>query len=60
MITGMSHQCPASRSLLMSMYFPIIKKKKKTAPVAHACNHSYSGDRDQEDQGLRPDWAKRK
>jgi hypothetical protein len=24
------------------------------APVAHACNASYSGGRDQEDQGLKP------
>jgi hypothetical protein len=27
------------------------------APVAHACNPSYSGGRDQEDCGLKPDWA---
>jgi hypothetical protein len=25
--------------------------------VAHACNPSYSGDRDQEDGGLTPGWA---
>jgi hypothetical protein len=25
--------------------------------VAHACNPSYSGDRDQEDQGLKPAWG---
>jgi hypothetical protein len=25
--------------------------------VAHACTPSYSGGRDQEDQGLRPAWA---
>jgi hypothetical protein len=25
--------------------------------VAHACNPSYSGGRDQEDQGLKPAWA---
>jgi hypothetical protein len=25
--------------------------------VAHTCNPSYSGGRDQEDQGLGPDWA---
>jgi hypothetical protein len=24
------------------------------APVAHTCNPSYSGDRDQEDRGLKP------
>jgi hypothetical protein len=24
------------------------------APVAHACNPSYLGDRDQEDQGSKP------
>jgi hypothetical protein len=26
-------------------------------PVAHACNLSYSGGRDQEDQGSKPVWA---
>jgi hypothetical protein len=26
-------------------------------PVAYACNPSYSGDRDQEDCGLKPAWA---
>jgi hypothetical protein len=36
----------------------IIKKIKSQAPVAHACNPSYSGDRDQEDCGSRPAWAK--
>jgi hypothetical protein len=29
----------------------------KQAPVAHACNPSYSGSRDQEDLGLRPAQA---
>jgi hypothetical protein len=28
------------------------------APVAHACNPSYSGGRDQEDQGLKPALGK--
>jgi hypothetical protein len=27
------------------------------APVAHACNPSYSGGRDQEHLGLKPGWA---
>jgi hypothetical protein len=27
------------------------------APVAHTCNPSYSGDRDQEDHGLKSAWA---
>jgi hypothetical protein len=26
-------------------------------PVAHACNLSYSGSRDQEDYGWKPAWA---
>jgi hypothetical protein len=26
-------------------------------PVAHACNTSYAGGRDQEDCGLKPGWA---
>jgi hypothetical protein len=37
------------------------KERKKElfsrAPVAHACNPSYSGGRDQEDCGLKPTWA---
>jgi hypothetical protein len=28
-------------------------------PVAHTCNPSYSGGRDQEDRGSRPAWGKR-
>jgi hypothetical protein len=27
------------------------------APVGHICNPSYSGDRDQENHGLKPAWA---
>jgi hypothetical protein len=27
-------------------------------PVAHTCNSSYSGGKDQEDCGLKPAWAK--
>jgi hypothetical protein len=30
---------------------------KGWAPVAHAYNLSYSGDRDQEDRSLKPAWA---
>jgi hypothetical protein len=26
--------------------------------VAHTCNPSYSGDRDEEDRGLKPAWEK--
>jgi hypothetical protein len=37
-----------------------LKKKKKSkcqAPVAHACNSSYSESRDQEDRSSKPAWA---
>jgi hypothetical protein len=34
-----------------------IKKVNGRALVAHACNPSYSGDRDQEDHGLTLAWA---
>jgi hypothetical protein len=27
------------------------------APVAHTCNPSYSGGRDQDDDGLKPAWG---
>jgi hypothetical protein len=30
---------------------------KNQLPVAHTYNLSYSGDRDQEDHGLKPAWA---
>jgi hypothetical protein len=30
------------------------RNKNSQAPVAHACNPSYSGGRDQEDQGPKP------
>jgi hypothetical protein len=44
----------------LTMFFFILgrwlKKKlqRSWAPVAHTCNPSYSGDRDQEDCGLKP------
>jgi hypothetical protein len=31
---------------------------KQLGVVAHVCNPSYLGSRDQEDQGLRPAWQK--
>jgi hypothetical protein len=31
--------------------------KRSWAPVAHACNPSFSGGRDQEDHGWKPAWA---
>jgi hypothetical protein len=37
--------------------FRFSKTTKSQAPVAHACNPSYSGGRDQEDCGLKPAWA---
>jgi hypothetical protein len=33
------------------------KKQLRWVPVAHACNPSYSGGRDQEDHVLKPAWA---
>jgi hypothetical protein len=35
-------------------YHYILEKKKNQAPVAHTCNPSYSGGRDQEDLGSKP------
>jgi hypothetical protein len=34
------------------------KKSGCQAPVAHTCNPSYSGGRDQEDRYSKPAWAK--
>jgi hypothetical protein len=35
----------------------ILKKYSCWEPVAHICNPSYSGGREQEYQGLKPAWA---
>jgi hypothetical protein len=32
-------------------------KGRSWAPVAHACNPSYSGGGEQEDHGLKPTWV---
>jgi hypothetical protein len=34
-----------------------INRQTRQAPVAHPCNPSYSGGRDQEDCGSRSAWA---
>jgi hypothetical protein len=34
----------------------VIKNSGGRAPVAHACNPTYSGGRDQEDHDLKPAW----
>jgi hypothetical protein len=41
------------------MFYQFIIKNAKDSwmLVAHACNPSYSGGRDQEDHGLKPAWA---
>jgi hypothetical protein len=42
------------------LYGEILIKKQQTkseVPVAHICNSSYSGGRDQEDLGLKPALA---
>jgi hypothetical protein len=44
---------PGKRIFTLKKLPPILSQ----VPVAHACNHSYSGGRDQEDQGLKPAWA---
>jgi hypothetical protein len=42
---------------LMEGTNPLKMEKKGWAPVAHTCNPSYSGGRDQEDHGSKPAWA---
>jgi hypothetical protein len=32
-------------------------KNVRWVPVAHTCNHSYLGGKDQKNQGLKPAWA---
>jgi hypothetical protein len=37
---------------------PYLRKKKLSwAPVAHTCNHSYAGGRDQENHSLKSAWT---
>jgi hypothetical protein len=47
-------------SYMHNLDLPFIKNKTKQnkwlAPVARACNPSYSGGRDQEDRSLKPVW----
>jgi hypothetical protein len=45
------------RALLHRVIMDIIRKIDSQVPVAHTCNPSYSGDRDQEDQGSKPAQA---
>jgi hypothetical protein len=35
----------------------VLKKKSSRVLVAHTCNPSHSGGRDQEDHSLKPTWA---
>jgi hypothetical protein len=42
---------------LDSLVTTIKRKKINWGLVAHACNPSYSGGRDQEDRGSKPAWA---
>jgi hypothetical protein len=38
----------------LGFHFTPVRITISQAPVAHACNSSYSGGRDQEDRGLKP------
>jgi hypothetical protein len=42
------------RSVDRRSYAPSKKSRGCQAPVAHACNRSYSGSRDHEDRGSKP------
>jgi hypothetical protein len=46
---------PPSSNLgkLTFLYFSAIKKKRQPGTMAHTCNPSYSGSRDQEDHSLK-------
>jgi hypothetical protein len=46
-----------SRKFHTMFSFTFYWLKPSQAPVAYTCNPSYSGDRDQEDSGLKPVWA---
>jgi hypothetical protein len=47
-----------SFSYFAMKYFKIKKLNVSWAPVAHSCNPSYTGGRDQEDGGSRPFMGK--
>jgi hypothetical protein len=42
---------------MLVFYFQLKESWFSQAPVAHACNPSYSGGTNQEDLGLKPTWA---
>jgi hypothetical protein len=49
---------PISRRCLAASTIGLFKKNfKRLVPVAHACNPSYLGGRDQEDLSSKPAWA---
>jgi hypothetical protein len=43
--------------LFLTIYFTLKNINWSWTPVAHACNFSYSGGRDQEDRDMKPAWA---
>jgi hypothetical protein len=53
------YELKASLDYIARRDLAILKKKKihSQVLVAHTCNPSYSGDRDQEDHGLKPTQA---
>jgi hypothetical protein len=50
-------ECLLSKQEALNSNHSTRKRERAQAPVAHACNPSYSGGRDQEDQGLKPAWG---
>jgi hypothetical protein len=48
---------PVSRYSCVHLPLSLVKRGSRLVLVAHACNPSYSGSRDQEAHGLEPAWA---
>jgi hypothetical protein len=56
MLLQLRNSDPTSQCLQSVTYTIILSS---WVPMAHACNPSYSGGRDQEDYGSKPAWATR-
>jgi hypothetical protein len=54
------YKSPRVDCLTFSFHFFKSKAVACWVPVAHACNHSYSGGRNQEHHGSKPTGAKKK
>jgi hypothetical protein len=55
--TGQGFGHSSKKMHFRGTYYDCIKRTESWVPIAHTYNPSYSGGTDQEEWGLRPDWA---